>query len=228
MKTDYIALIPTRNRYEHCLRAVRSVLAQSVPPSEVVVIDDASTDPRYEWLEEIVGDARMTMLREPVCSQQVTRAGFAVGHVRNVGLAYIKRLEFDGWIAFLDDDDEWMPDKMRCQFDVAKAYGDVMVFCSNAYNRSPTGLICGYHHGDHGRKLNGCHDVTKALRELNPVINSTAIIHADVAAKVGKQAATGFGEDWDYWRRAAILSPVFRLDEPLAFYTVGNHKEYEL
>jgi glycosyltransferase involved in cell wall biosynthesis len=226
--TDYLVVIPTRNRYPLALRAVRSVLAQSVPPTEIVVVNDASTDPRYEWLDEIVNDSRLTMITLPKSSQEVTGSGFAVGYVRNVALAHARHIGFEGWLAFLDDDDEWMPEKMATQFATARRYDDVRVFCSNAYNRSPAGLICGYHHGDHGRKLNGCHDVTQALREINPVICSTAIIDAATARKVGQQAPSGYSEDWDYWRRAAILSPVFRVDEPLAYYTVGNQKEYEL
>lgn len=225
---DYLVIIPTRNRYATCLRAIRSVFAQSIPPTEIVVVNDASTDARYEWLEEVVNDTRMMLITDQAGSQATTKAGFAVGYVRNLGLAYARRIGFDGWLAFLDDDDEWMPEKMATQLAVARQYDDVRVFCSNAYNRSPAGLICGYHHGDHGRKLNGCHDVTKALREQNPVINSTAIIDAATARKVGEQAPTGFGEDWDYWRRAAILSPVLRVDEPLVYYTIGNSKEYSL
>ena len=45
---------------------------------------------------------------------------------------------------------------------------------------------------------------------------------------LGDQWPSGYGEDWDYWRRAAVLTPILRIDEPLAFYTVGNLKEYRL
>jgi GT2 family glycosyltransferase len=225
---DYVTIIPTRNRYQTVLRAIRSVLAQTVPPTEVVVVNDASTDPRYEWLDEIVNDPRVTVLTDTVGSQERTGSGFAVGSVRNRALDHVRHIGFEGWLAFLDDDDEWMPEKMATQFATARKYDDVRVFCSNAFNRNPSGLVCGYHHGEHGRKLEGCHDVTQTLRETNPVICSTAIIDAATARKVGPQAPQGYGEDWDYWRRAAILSPVLRVDEPLVFYTVNNAKEYTL
>jgi glycosyltransferase involved in cell wall biosynthesis len=227
--TDYVAIIPTRNRYEDCLRATRSVLAQSVPPAEVIVVNDASTDPRYEWLQEIVNDARVVVLTSEVGSQAETGHGFAVGTVRNRGLAYVRRAMFEGWVAFLDDDDEWMPEKMETQFRAAGEYKNVRLFCSNAYNRSASGLIVGYHHSDHGRVVSSrLHDVTDCLREFNPVINSTAIIRADLASRLGRQQEFGYGEDLDYWRRAAGYTPVLRVDEPLAFYTVNNPKEYRL
>jgi glycosyltransferase involved in cell wall biosynthesis len=226
---EYVVIIPTRNRYELCLRAIRSVLAQTLPPEEVIVIDDASTDPRYEWLQEIANDARVVVLRDEVSSQDRTGAGFAVGSVRNRGLAYVRRAQFGGWVAFLDDDDEWLTEKMAIQSEAAKTYDDVRLFCSNAFNRTPSGLVVGYHHGDHGRRLdNRCHDVTRCLREFNPVICSSAVIHAETAAKVGWQQESGYGEDWDYWRRAAVVTPVFRIDEPLLFYSVNNPKEYTL
>ena len=40
--------------------------------------------------------------------------------------------------------------------------------------------------------------------------------------------AAGFGEDWDYWQRASRLTGIMRVEEPLAWYTVGNPKEYTL
>lgn len=227
MSREYLVVIPSRNRYELVIRAIRSAMAQTVPPAEVVVVDDASTDKRYEWLDEIIGHPRLTILRNVVSAKQKTGHGFAVGTVRNRGLDYAFRIGFDGWIAFLDDDDEWMPSKMETQFDAADKYDQVQAFCSNAFNRDTAGLVCGYHHEPHGRKLTAnLFDVTAALREFNPVINSTGILDAKIAAKVGLQMPHGYGEDWDYWRRASILTPVIRVDEPLAYYTIGNVKEY--
>lgn len=227
--TDYIVVIPSRNRYELLLRAVRSTLAQTVQPTEVVVIDDASTDRRYDWVEEIINSPRLTMIRQAVPSQVATGQGFAVGHVRNAGLEHVRHLKFDGWVAFLDDDDEWFPTKAEAQLAAARQYDEVWAFCSNALNRNLEGQVCGYHHGPHGRQLSSNYrDVTQCLKEFNPVINSTGILHTYVANKIGGQKPAGFGEDFDYWRRASKLTPVVRIDEPLAYYTVGNQKEYRV
>jgi glycosyltransferase involved in cell wall biosynthesis len=226
---DYVVVIPSRNRYELALRAVRSAFAQSVPPTEVFLVDDASTDRRYQWLEEVVGDARLTVLRRPVSSREEHGVGFAVGTVRNTAIAEILRVGWDGWVSFLDDDDEWFPDKARRQFEALDEFGDFEIACTNALNRSPDGTITGFHHGEHGRQLSGSvWDVTALLKTLNPVINSTGMVHVRVVERIGLQAPIGFGEDWNYWRRAAVLSPILRVDEPLALYTVGNAKEYVL
>lgn len=226
---DYVVVTPTRNRWQTLLRAVRSALGQTVPPTEVFVVDDASTDERYRWLDDLVDDARLTILRREVSSRDAHGVGFAVGAVRNVALQHIRRIGFEGWIAFLDDDDEWLPEKMARQFEAAEKYDSHRAICTNALNRNADGVITGFHHPDHGRQLDGpLWDVTGIVRTLNPVINSSAIVHTDIANRLGDQQATGFGEDWDYWRRAAVLTPILRIDEPLVFYTVGNAKEYDL
>ena len=138
--SDYVVVIPTRNRYRLCLRAIRSALTQTVVPAEVFVVDDASDDPRYQWLEEIVGSPRLTVIRRAVSSREETGAGFAVGTVRNEAIRRVLKVGFVGWMAFLDDDDEWLPTKAAVQFAAVGSNGRYGVLCSNAYNRGPDGV----------------------------------------------------------------------------------------
>lgn len=224
----YAVVTPTFNRYEECLRAVRSAFAQTVPPTEVVVVDDASDDRRYEWLDEIVDDERLTILRLEENSRVTHGVGYAIGWVRNWALRYL--LSGDAcpaWIAMLDDDDEWMPGKMERSLEVAGRYEHHRLIATNAINRRTDGVACGYHHGEQGRIVGkGVFDITETLTASNAIICSTAMLGADIARQVGDQRDTGFGEDWDYWQRAAKLTPALFVNEPLAFYTVGNHKHY--
>jgi glycosyltransferase involved in cell wall biosynthesis len=226
---DYVVVIPTRNRYRLCLRAIRSALTQTVLPAEVFVVDDASDDPRYQWLEEIVGSPRLTVLRRAVSSREETGAGFAVGTVRNEAIRHVLKIGFSGWVAFLDDDDEWLKTKAAVQFAAVGSNGRYGVLCSNAFNRDPAGVVSGYHHGTHGVQITDTtRDVTAICRATNPVINSTAMIHSKIVERLGDQQPVGFGEDWDYWQRASRLTGIMRVEEPLAWYTVGNPKEYTL
>ena len=226
---DYVVVIPTRNRYRLCLRAIRSALTQTVPPAEVFVVDDASDDARYQWLEEIVGSPRLTVIRRAVSSREETGAGFAVGTVRNEAIRHVLKIGFSGWVAFLDDDDEWLKTKSAVQFAAVEANGRYGVICSNAFNRDPAGVVSGYHHETHGVRITDTtRDVTALCRAMNPVINSTAVIHTKIVERLGDQQASGFGEDWDYWQRSSRLTGVMRVEEPLAWYTIGNPKEYTL
>jgi glycosyltransferase involved in cell wall biosynthesis len=226
---DYVVVIPTRNRYRLCLRAIRSALTQTLPPAEVFVVDDSSDDPRYQWLEEIVGSPRLTVLRRAVSSREETGAGFAVGTVRNDAIRNVLKIGFSGWVAFLDDDDEWVGTKAAVQFDAVGSNGRYGVLCANAFNRNPEGVVSGYHHEKQGVQITDTtRDVTAICRAMNPVINSTAMIHTKIVERLGDQQPSGFGEDWDYWQRASRLTGIMRVEEPLAWYTVGNPKEYTL
>ena len=226
---DYVVVIPTKNRYRLCLRAIRSALTQTVRPAEIFVVDDASDDPRYQWLEEIVGSPRLTVLRRAVSSREETGAGFAVGTVRNEAIRHVVKIGFSGWVAFLDDDDEWIGTKAAVQFDAVGSNGRYGVLCANAFNRDIGGVVSGYHHETQGVHITDTtRDVTAICRATNPVINSTAMIHTKLVERLGDQQPTGFGEDWDYWQRASRLTGIMRVEEPLAWYTVGNPKEYTL
>src|ERR1700692_4711484 len=102
------AVIPTRGRPELLLRAVRSVLAQTLREIEaVVVIDgqDPATEQAVAMLTREDGRVRVVALQTSV-------GGSAA---RNRGVA-----EASGeWIACLDDDDEWMPTKLEAQLEAA-------------------------------------------------------------------------------------------------------------
>jgi hypothetical protein len=93
-------VIPTYNRVEPLLHALDSVLRQTVPVKEIWVIDDASTDlvePAVRALAAASGEGRISYHRMAVNAGQ--------GACRNRGM----QLASGEWVAFLDDDDCWLP-----------------------------------------------------------------------------------------------------------------------
>jgi glycosyltransferase involved in cell wall biosynthesis len=104
------AVIPTRARSELLRRAVRSALAQTLREIEVVVVVDGPCPDTMEVLEDLARqDARLRVLELPV----------SVGgsDARNRGVAAAA----GEWVAFLDDDDEWLPGKLEAQLDAVRA-----------------------------------------------------------------------------------------------------------
>jgi len=95
-------VIPTRNRPDMVTRAVESALAQTYAPLEVIVIIDGP-DPATEERLAALADPRLVVI--PL---QKNRG--AAG-ARNLGVERAR----GAWIAFLDDDDEWMPGKIAVQ-----------------------------------------------------------------------------------------------------------------
>jgi len=97
--TTISAVIPTYNRRGYVPRAIRSILTQTAPVDEIIVVDDGSTDGTAEEIERLFGEQVRVVRQE---NQGVSAA-------RRRGI-----LEAKGeWIAFLDSDDEWTPDRTQ-------------------------------------------------------------------------------------------------------------------
>jgi glycosyltransferase involved in cell wall biosynthesis len=97
----YTAIIPTRNRSVLLQRALRSVYRQTLPARQILIIDDGSDDPIT--LPAELQDPRVNVVRHERPEGGPTS--------RNRGLA----LATEPFVAFLDDDDEWLPRKMELQ-----------------------------------------------------------------------------------------------------------------
>ncbi len=106
-------VVPTYNRASLVGRAVESVLAAVTPGDEVIVVDDGSTDDTEAALRPYAG--RLRHVRVP-------HGG--AGRARNRGI----REATHAWVAFLDSDDEWMPDRLLLTRRVLEARPDVL-FC---------------------------------------------------------------------------------------------------
>jgi glycosyltransferase involved in cell wall biosynthesis len=91
------ALIPTYNRLPFLSRAIDSVLAQTVPVDEIIVVDDGSSDGTAELIRSHYGSS----------VRVVVQANMGVSGARKRAVE-----EASGeWIAFLDSDDEWLPER---------------------------------------------------------------------------------------------------------------------
>ena len=127
-------VIPTHNRAALLPRAIGSVLAQTYSHLECIVVDDASTDDTPHVVQQFV-DERLIYLRH-----ETNRYASAA---RNTGIAHAR----GELIAFLDDDDEWLPDKLARQ--VAFMQGlpkDVgMVYCWMDYFDDQDHLVREHH-----------------------------------------------------------------------------------
>jgi glycosyltransferase involved in cell wall biosynthesis len=99
-------IIPAYNAAAYIERALRSVLNQSRPAEEIIVVNDGSTDATSEILRRYEGKIRI-----------IEQANAGVSAARNAGI----RAATGDWIAFLDADDEWLPEKLRLQSELLAA-----------------------------------------------------------------------------------------------------------
>ena len=115
-------IIPTYNRAHLISRAIRSVFEQTYPDFEIIVVDDASKD-NTEVVVKSFNDARIIYLRYE------TNRGAQTA--RNTGIHGAR----GDWIAFLDSDDEWLPQRLEVGFSLAHKT-DVSVVHSECYKKS--------------------------------------------------------------------------------------------
>src|SRR6266542_1529901 len=106
MSIDVSVVIPTRGRVDFLSCAVGAALGQQGVNVEVVVVDDASPDGTASWVAKQRED-RLRLVR------QDTQRG--VSAARNSGVQAARGT----WVAFLDDDDAWAPDKLESQLSAA-------------------------------------------------------------------------------------------------------------
>lgn len=99
-------IIPTRNRPQIVSRAVKSALAQTLLSIEVIVVIDGPDGETVKELSQI-NDPRLKLLELPI--------NIGASGARNTGVRAAKGT----WIAFLDDDDEWLPQKLQLQLELA-------------------------------------------------------------------------------------------------------------
>ncbi|MFM7082332.1 MAG: glycosyltransferase family 2 protein [Actinomycetota bacterium] len=105
-------MIPCFNSASTLERALNSVVAQTLPPHEVIVVDDASTDD----VRSVVDRVRAT---KPLFDLQLVRreSNHGPSAARNHGWSLAK----SSYVAFLDADDEWFPSKLEMQFNVMRS-----------------------------------------------------------------------------------------------------------
>jgi glycosyltransferase involved in cell wall biosynthesis len=108
------AIIPTFNRYEALCDAVDSILMQTHPVAQIVVVDDGSSDERYREFSR-----PLTTVVHRETNSCVEFGHPAPGVVRNDGM----RLAEGEYLAFCDDDDVWLPWKIERQLEAFQRSG---------------------------------------------------------------------------------------------------------
>jgi glycosyltransferase involved in cell wall biosynthesis len=114
-------VIPTHNRLHFLQRSLLTVLAQRGVRLEVLVVDDGGKQDTPALIDGI-GDERVRLIRH--------RVPRGVAAARNSGLQEARA----EWVAFLDDDDLWAPDKLVAQLEAARRHGDAGWVCTGSVN----------------------------------------------------------------------------------------------
>ena len=192
-------VIPTYNSGPLVVEAVASVLAQTRPADEVLVVDDGSTDDTAE---------RMAALGPSV--RCVYKENGGVSTARNRGVA-----EATGeWIAFLDADDVWHPRKLEIQLSALARRTDLALLGTRLYPWPGT-------HPDPGARAAEDVDEIRFERLVvrNALVTSTIVARAEALRAAGPFDTQLSGpEDYDLWLRMVQRVPVANLRVALTGY----------
>ena len=193
-------VIPTYNRAHLITRALRSVLAQTFTDFEIIVVDDGSTDDT-ETVVISLDDARVHYYRQP-------NAGASAA--RNYGMREAKG-EF---IAFLDSDDEWFPNKLELQVarfrELPNTVGMLYTGSQTVTEGSPPETFIPSQRGNLYRQL---------LEQNVAHGTSSVMIRRSVVERVGYfDEQFPAIEDYDYWVRVSTCFEIDFVPAPLMRY----------
>ena len=208
------AVIPAYNSAAHIGRAIDSVLAQTRPVDEIVVVDDGSTDNTVEVVRAFGDKVRL-----------ITQSNAGASAARNAGIMAAT----GDWIAFLDADDEWLPEKMALQCDVLTQHPDLAWCTANYYE-----CLCEESRRAVHTPIHQCTKRLKGKRFFDTyfyawrhylwghtdtmVIRRSALLRAGLF-RVGQRKAN----DIDMWLRIAYVYPAIGFTaEPLAVYHLST------
>lgn len=208
-------VIPTYNRAGTLKRAVDSVLAQSYRDIELIIVDDASNDQTSEYLAELQSTVEIKVL--------YNSKNLGVSACRNRGIE-IARGE---WIAFLDSDDEWLPQKLSEQIkflnEANKSYVSNpelrLVYTEEIWIRNGVRVnAMAKHFKSGGRIFKRCVDVCF-------IAPSSVMIHKSLFADVGLfREDFPVCEDYELWLRISAFEDVGYIEEPL-IKKYGGHED---
>ncbi|HEX2092345.1 MAG TPA: glycosyltransferase [Longimicrobiaceae bacterium] len=199
-------ILPVYNRAGCVERAIRSVLAQTYRPLELIVVDDGSTDGTREVVERF--GASLTLL------VQEHSGAYAA---RNLGLRHAR----GELIAFVDSDDAWLPDRLAVQVplmhrpEVGLVFGDVIHVSAPRADAPRLGrtsfAVAPPRRGRAARQFAWC----------NFVPTCTVLVRRTCLEEVGGFATTvPFSADYLAWLRISLRHEVDFVGRPVAEYTV--------
>lgn len=224
-------IIPSFNRFKFLLKAIESVKNQTYDNIEIIVVNDRSTEKAY--YEYDFEKENVIIIHVKINSKNIY--GFPYPQ-RNYGLERAS----GKYIAFLDDDDIWFPNKLELQIKAMEETGCKMS-CTDGligknmydpnkpYKRYNTEhyyntLQLKYKKNNSNLLENGFPKIwnLEFLKIHNCCICSSVILDKDIVNKVGKFNAVRGREDYDYWLRALKYTSCVYITDTCFYYDAGH------
>ena len=213
MKALVSAIISTHNRQDLLIRAVKSVLSQTYNNLELIVVDDASDERADELLKEF-------NLQYIYIPKEESKGG---NHARNTGILAAK----GEYVAFLDDDDYWLPMKIEEQMAVMEEKQCELVYCPLTLEKISTNGTITYIHESPNPYKSG--NLNKKILYNICTTTSCILVKKDALIDIGL-----FDENLKFWQeyeltiRLAQRGPFYYAWKDLVVYRVDTSDKNRL
>lgn len=205
-------IIPTYNRADYIGKAIESILAQTYKDYEIIVVDDGSTDNTREVLQPYISNIRY-----------IYQDNAGVSAARNTAI----HAASGSWIAFLDSDDLWLPNKLSCQMEYINRSGAKVCFTNVTYVHEPKPLSLGNynkHHATRGELFTEPFDII--LDKSCRLYVQTMVIERNLLEQVGRfDENLTVAEDTRLIFRLAFKPPFAYISEPHVIINRSNERK---
>jgi glycosyltransferase involved in cell wall biosynthesis len=208
-ETMISVIIPTYNRSLFLERAVRSVIHQTLPPWELVIVDDGSTDNTRMKVAELVRES-------PIPIHYIHQNNKGAAAARNRGIQAAR----GDTLSFLDSDDCYVPEKLARQYAYMGGSSFRVSHTRETWYRRGTLL-------NQKRKHQPPHgDIFQASLRMCMIGMSTVMIRREIFEAHGLfDESLPCCEDYDYWLRVGATEHFLLVDEPLTIKHGGRHDQ---
>jgi len=198
-------VLPTYNLARHVGEAIESVLAQTYSRYELLVVDDGSTDNTKEVVGKYLSDRRVTYIHKENggCSSAYNR-----------GLSEAR----GGYIAFLEHDDMWMPEKLQLQVQVLEDNPEFGMVHSDVSVINEQGVITRKSGNRERQSHNGMVFEEFFMSDVVIAPLSTVLVRTECLAKTGKFDEELPWDDYGFLLRLAWRYPIYFIPQSLIKY----------
>ena len=200
-------VMPAYNCEKYVVEAINSILAQTYRNWELLVLDDGSKDNTLRIIEDFSqNDSRIKALPNG--------KNMGVSATRNRGI----ELASGEWIAFLDSDDMWKPEKLEKQFEIVEKEAAEFLFTGSSYIN------------EEGEPYKGIFEVPekityKKLRNQNVISCSSVLVKKKYFEHI-KMEKDEMHEDYAVWLRILKLGvTAYGVNEPLLIYRISRNSK---
>lgn len=206
------AIITTHNRKVLLKRSIESVFSQTYPNIELIVVDDASTDGTDDY-------CKVLSLRYIYISKQESKGG---NYARNLGI----KAATGEYVAFLDDDDDWLPSKIEKQVTLLENSDCELVYCGRRLeiiskdNIKYVDLLPNKQYQGNMRKkilLTICATTSTILAKRQSLFEAGLF-----------DENLGFWQEYELTIRMAQRKPFYFVNEPLCVYRIDTQDNLRL